>query len=696
MIPLAVVTEVSVVLSAKIGEFASGMQKAMLEVDRFAKNTRSLGDSVMRTGMDMAKYISAPVGAAVTGLVLFMKKTAQAAGDLNAMAQKMGMSNKALQELRYIASQTDVSFDNLTVAAGQLGRRMVDGSEDSKELAAIIKGLKIDTKDATGQFLSMDVLLPQVISRLSEMQDVTKRNSLALQLFGKGGYELIPMLNKSTAEIERLRQRAHELGLVLDDKTIAALKRVADRMEEFKLVVSVAAARIGDALVPAFDKLIPLVQTQAIPLFERAAHAVRDLATAFAALPEGTQKAILAITGIVSVLAIPVIVIAGLIKAFGIIAGGIAGLGGFLAGFVAVLGKVVFAISAVAGGAATLGEGLLYVMGPVGLMIAGILTLIGITAKYAAEQEKHRKTIGEVVFASEQLKKAEDELAQAIAARDRIVQESTGNNKEQIDTLWEYRDASNAVAKALKDVAAAEEALLKVRALGSIRGMDAELNTELDRLKRLQQGMKSAGGGYTAPGLGPTWTAFDAWQARIKHLEAELQLYDSAVMGTAGKQALLQRAIDLTQIEVSRLEKAWKSAGGETGKMTEALAAITAQYDEARLKLKELKEEITGGMGGLMFYITAPLRGAYYLLESMGMKLTGKKAQFDRPSIVESSQTSATITRRYDINVNVTGSGAAYLQEREVKSVVLPTIAREIDDEHRRMPAQRSIIPLIA
>jgi len=189
---------------------------------------------------------------------------------------------------------------------------------------------------------------------------------------------------------------------------------------------------------------------------------------------------------------------------------------------------------------------------------------------------------------------------------------------------------------------------------------------------------------------------FDAWRARIKHLQVELKLYDTALLGTVGKQAILQRAIELTELEVARLEKAWKAAGGETGKMTEKLAEVTAQYDEARLKLKELKEELMGGMGGLMFYITAPLRGAYYLLESMGMKLTGQMAQFKTPSIVESSQTSSTITHRYDINVNVTGSGAQYLQEREFSGTVLPLIAREMDNDHRRMPAQRSIIPLTA
>ncbi|MFA5401769.1 MAG: hypothetical protein WC359_15060, partial [Dehalococcoidia bacterium] len=228
---MAVVTEVSVVLRAKLNEFSSGLQRAMAELDNFGKETQKIGDSFADIGDTLSLYVTAPLYSAAVALGAFMTKTADAARDLDAMAQKMGMSTERLQELRYVASQTSTNFERLRFTAVQLNRRLVEGSEEGKELAAVIEGLGIRVKDTTGMFRPMDDLFMDVVLRLSEMEDITLRNDLVMRLFGRAGYEVIPMLNVGAQAIQGMTRRAHELGLVLEEENIKGLTAFAHKIE---------------------------------------------------------------------------------------------------------------------------------------------------------------------------------------------------------------------------------------------------------------------------------------------------------------------------------------------------------------------------------------------------------------------------------------------------------------------------------
>lgn len=92
--------------------------------------------------------------------------------------------------------------------------------------------------------------------RLSEVTNQSDRAGLALKLFGRSGTDILPMLADGAAGFDKLRQRAHELGLVMSPEMIKRNAAVNDSLAALKGQLKMAAYEIGSALIPALSQLV--------------------------------------------------------------------------------------------------------------------------------------------------------------------------------------------------------------------------------------------------------------------------------------------------------------------------------------------------------------------------------------------------------------------------------------------------------
>lgn len=268
-------------------------EKVQSPLQRYAIAADAVGEKLTKMGSWLTKYVTAPLIAAGTAVVLFTNKMADNAEQLSKMSATTGISVGKLQELRYVASQTSVDFDSITTAAVQLGRRLVEGTDDSKKLQEIISGLHIETQNLDGSFRSVNDLFPEVIAKLAGMEDITLRNKLALDLFGRGGYNLIPMLNAGQVEIDRLIARAHELDLVMSDEGVESLTAYGHKIEEIKQRFAMLGMELAQKLIPVLeDELVPFIEDTVIPSASKLVDRIGELTGAFNDL-EPTAKAAL-------------------------------------------------------------------------------------------------------------------------------------------------------------------------------------------------------------------------------------------------------------------------------------------------------------------------------------------------------------------------------------------------------------------
>ena len=268
---------ISWLFAANIDNWNKNLNEAEKNLNRFSRNIQGIG----RT---LSTSITAPLAAVGGGLLAATIKASNYADEIDKTAIRTGLAREQLEELRFVADQTGVSFASIQTAVTAFTRQLPAIENGSGEASKALQTMGISVRDSGGELRNMSSMFPEVLRSLRGMQNETERNAMALQIFGRGASELTPILNLSSQEFDRLSDRAHELGLVMGDESIRELVEFKDAMSEVKMQVEATGREFGMILLPIIkDELIPFIQDSAIP-------ALRGLAERFKNLDEETKK----------------------------------------------------------------------------------------------------------------------------------------------------------------------------------------------------------------------------------------------------------------------------------------------------------------------------------------------------------------------------------------------------------------------
>jgi hypothetical protein len=139
---------------------------------------------------------------------------------------------------------------SLSIFAKKLG-----GVEDAMDGSGISAGAFSKKLQEIGvNSDNVEEALLTVADRFAAMKDGTEKSALAVQLFGKQGLELIPILNKGRAGINEMSAAAKEMGLVMTGETIEAVKEMKRNQDELNDTVEGFARRLAMGVIPELNK----------------------------------------------------------------------------------------------------------------------------------------------------------------------------------------------------------------------------------------------------------------------------------------------------------------------------------------------------------------------------------------------------------------------------------------------------------
>jgi hypothetical protein len=231
-------------------------------------NIRRLGNSLQglqgqaknaALGFNNLKGAVAGFGAAiagsaiVAGLGAIVKKATDAGGDLDDLQIKTGIAASALFAIGNAAKVAGVDMDTVGKGLGKLNINLVKAAEGNEDLAQKFKRLGVDVKDAKGQVVPADKALKQIADRFADMPDGAQKAAAAVALFGKGGADLIPLLNEGAAGLELFKSK-------LTPKEFEEFTARSDKFGESitKLIVKTGAFALDltAALLPALQSIL--------------------------------------------------------------------------------------------------------------------------------------------------------------------------------------------------------------------------------------------------------------------------------------------------------------------------------------------------------------------------------------------------------------------------------------------------------
>jgi hypothetical protein len=194
---------------------------------------------------------------AIEGMAELTMKVVDSEVEFGKLAQKTGTTVESLSGLGYAAKLSEVPMDTLAKGLERLSKAMV-GLEDSpqaKGAGAALAKLGISVKDATGQLKGSDQVFLEIADRFAHMKDGAEKTGLAMQIFGKSGAELIPVLNRGRDGLSELKAEAEKLGITLNDQTIAKAEEFRESLTKLELSAQAVEREFVDGMMPGLTKL---------------------------------------------------------------------------------------------------------------------------------------------------------------------------------------------------------------------------------------------------------------------------------------------------------------------------------------------------------------------------------------------------------------------------------------------------------
>lgn len=226
-------------LAAKLVMDTSGFSQSVGEAE---KHGSSLNDKLGKIVKTAAKVAAALVFKKGVSAMKQLAEAAAAAGDkIDKQSQALGLSRKAYQEWGYILSQNGSSIDSLGVSMKTLNNSILSNNQSVTKL-----GLSFEKLDN----MNMEQQFEAVVKAFQEMPAGAEKSALAVELFGRNGMELLPLLNNSATSIDELRQKFHDLGMEMTDDQINSAVRYTDAMDTLNRVFDGIKYTIGAELLP--------------------------------------------------------------------------------------------------------------------------------------------------------------------------------------------------------------------------------------------------------------------------------------------------------------------------------------------------------------------------------------------------------------------------------------------------------------
>lgn len=238
--------------------------KSIAKTDEKASGVASTLGKGVKTAAKWGAAIVGGATAAAGGMMKFAQSAASTADNVDKMSQKIGISRQAYQELDFICSQSGTSVDKLST-----GMKSLRGAMSNDKNAEIFKNLGVSITDADGKMRDSEAVMWDTMNALQGMSNETEKAVLAQKLFGKSGTELMPLLNNTSGSIDEMKNKAHELGLVMSDELVDSGVGLTDSLDQTKRAFSAIITQLGGALMPIVKQVSDKLQT-ALPYIQQA------------------------------------------------------------------------------------------------------------------------------------------------------------------------------------------------------------------------------------------------------------------------------------------------------------------------------------------------------------------------------------------------------------------------------------------
>jgi len=141
------------------------------------------------------------------------------------------------------------------MALQRFTRRAAEAARGTAEAKDALAQMGIALRDQSGNLRRSEDLLADVADAFARIEDPAERVRLAFKLFDSEGVALVNLFRGGSGALEEMRERARDLGIVLDEALVRDAERARTELDTLSQVISANLTRAALEAAPVIADL---------------------------------------------------------------------------------------------------------------------------------------------------------------------------------------------------------------------------------------------------------------------------------------------------------------------------------------------------------------------------------------------------------------------------------------------------------
>jgi TP901 family phage tail tape measure protein len=209
------------------------------------KTTQTFSKDMEKSFKTLGVAAAAMSAAVIASLTKMVTTFANVGSELHDMAIKTGFTVETLAGLKYAAEQNSATLGDIQTGVRNVAQAMYDASNGVDSAVKAFGALGIKVEELRGMTPEQQFL--KIANAIASIPDPMKRAALAVDILGRSGTNLLPMLSSSTEGLQAMMDK----GIALSGWSTDAAKQaddLGDAWGDMKTAMEGLSKSVGEAL----------------------------------------------------------------------------------------------------------------------------------------------------------------------------------------------------------------------------------------------------------------------------------------------------------------------------------------------------------------------------------------------------------------------------------------------------------------
>lgn len=217
----------------------------------------------LNQSLDGLKRAAVAAAATVGSALAFrdvIASTQKLGEEVDLLRDELGLSAQEASKWNVAARITGLTAQDLSTTFGALNRKLIEQLPLMAEGKDDFTKWGVAVKDAGGNLLSLEEVFENARRVINDLPPGLARSGAAMDLFGRGGKQLIDFLTIGQEEMRGFLRQAQEWGLILDDQGVDSIESFNRQMRFMDLQMDAVKLQIGMFLLPILVRLLDVMR----------------------------------------------------------------------------------------------------------------------------------------------------------------------------------------------------------------------------------------------------------------------------------------------------------------------------------------------------------------------------------------------------------------------------------------------------